>query len=74
MSMHAEVTGESAQGIYSILNREATLLELATFKHPKAWIVVDELPRNAMGKVQRATLRADYGHLFARPELVSTKV
>lgn len=30
---------------------------LARFKHPKQYLVVDELPRNAMGKVQKATLR-----------------
>ena len=52
----------------------ATSTELAAFKRPKAWIAVDELPRNAMGKVQKAKLRADYSHLFARPEPVSTKV
>jgi malonyl-CoA/methylmalonyl-CoA synthetase len=31
--------------------------QLARFKHPKRYIVVDELPRNAMGKVQKADLR-----------------
>ena len=37
----------------------AILLEsrLAAFKHPRMWIRVDELPRNAMGKVRRDLLR-----------------
>lgn len=30
---------------------------LARFKHPKRYVVLDELPRNAMGKVQKAELR-----------------
>jgi malonyl-CoA/methylmalonyl-CoA synthetase len=33
---------------------------LAKFKVPKRIIVVDELPRNAMGKVQKAELRRQY--------------
>ncbi|MGD9955589.1 MAG: AMP-binding protein [Candidatus Nanopelagicales bacterium] len=31
---------------------------LAAYKRPRAWRAVDELPRNAMGKVQRDVLRA----------------
>ncbi|MCA3266153.1 MAG: 2-succinylbenzoate-CoA ligase, partial [Azospirillum sp.] len=31
---------------------------LARFKHPKAYFVVDRLPRNAMGKIVRYELRA----------------
>ncbi|MGQ0566969.1 MAG: malonate--CoA ligase [Gemmobacter sp.] len=38
---------------------------LARFKQPKAAVVVDALPRNAMGKVQKAALRATYGATFA---------
>lgn len=47
--------------------RAATARPLAAFKRPKAVIVVDELPRNAMGKVQKALLRTEYGRLFAQP-------
>jgi len=32
---------------------------LAGFKLPKRIVVVDALPRNAMGKVEKARLRAD---------------
>jgi malonyl-CoA/methylmalonyl-CoA synthetase len=37
---------------------------LARFKQPKRIIFVDELPRNAMGKVQKTALRAEYCSLF----------
>ena len=41
-----------------------TLDNLARFKHPKRYVIVDELPRNAMGKVLKADLRAGYADLF----------
>lgn len=34
--------------------------KLAKFKHPKAIIFIDELPRNTMGKVQKNILRSRY--------------
>ena len=37
---------------------------LARFKQPKAAVVVKALPRNAMGKVQKASLRAQYADTF----------
>jgi malonyl-CoA/methylmalonyl-CoA synthetase len=37
---------------------------LARFKHPKIYIAVDQLPRNAMSKVQKAALRGDHATLF----------
>jgi len=37
---------------------------LAKFKAPKRVFVVDSLPRNAMGKVQKATLRETYKDTF----------
>jgi malonyl-CoA/methylmalonyl-CoA synthetase len=38
---------------------------LARYKHPKKIIIVDKLPRNAMGKVQKNILRCDFKELFA---------
>ncbi len=38
---------------------------LARFKQPKAVVVVPELPRNTMGKVQKNALRAEYAGLLA---------
>ena len=37
---------------------------LARFKQPKRFFVVDALPRNAMGKVEKNVLRARYGAAF----------
>ncbi|WP_170333996.1 malonate--CoA ligase [Ruegeria arenilitoris] len=37
---------------------------LARFKHPRQLIVLDELPRNTMGKVQKNILREQYKDLF----------
>jgi malonyl-CoA/methylmalonyl-CoA synthetase len=38
---------------------------LAPYKRPKHVAVVAELPRNAMGKVQKNLLRSEYAALFA---------
>ena len=39
---------------------------LAKFKMPKRVFIVDDLPRNAMGKVQKNILRDTYGKIFAK--------
>jgi malonyl-CoA/methylmalonyl-CoA synthetase len=39
---------------------------LAKFKMPKRVLVVDELPRNAMGKVQKNILRDTYSDIYAK--------
>lgn len=39
---------------------------LARFKHPRALVVVDALPRNTMGKVQKNVLRDEYNAMFSQ--------
>lgn len=60
--------GEQAVGVLvvepefelDVLALQSRLREtLAPFKVPKAYVVVDELPRNSMGKVQKVALRSD---------------
>ena len=50
-------------------DREAITAELRTalarYKHPRALLFIDELPRNAMGKVQKNVLRDSYRDLFS---------
>ena len=41
--------------------------QLANFKIPKRCFVLDALPRNTMGKVQKNLLRERYKELFTRP-------
>ena len=43
---------------------------LARFKHPQRLVVLPELPRNTMGKVQKNALRAQFKDMFA-PENLS---
>ena len=54
----------------AVLNPAAIIASLksmlANFKIPKRCYVVDELPRNAMGKVQKNVLRAQYRSDLAR--------
>jgi malonyl-CoA/methylmalonyl-CoA synthetase len=45
--------------------REELRRDLAAFKVPKRIIVLDELPRNTMGKIQKKLLRERYADLFA---------
>ena len=40
---------------------------LAKFKTPKRVFIVDSLPRNAMGKVQKTKLREAYKGIYAVP-------
>lgn len=38
--------------------------DVARFKHPRDYIVLDELPRNTMGKVQKNVMRETYAQWF----------
>lgn len=40
-------------------------VSLARFKHPKRWVFVDTLPRNAMSKVQKNVLRERFAHILS---------
>lgn len=42
----------------------AGIADLARFKQPRRILFADSLPRNAMGKVQKAALREAHRHLF----------
>ncbi|WP_421981259.1 malonate--CoA ligase [Roseibium sp.] len=44
---------------------DAVKASLARFKHPRKLILLDELPRNTMGKVQKNVLRDAYKDMFA---------
>ena len=41
--------------------------KLAKFKVPKRIWVIKELPRNTMGKIQKAQLRKQYADTFTSP-------
>jgi malonyl-CoA/methylmalonyl-CoA synthetase len=56
----AVVMGEGDEAAMIAACRE----KLAAFKTPKRIIFVDDLPRNAMGKVQKNVLRERYQGLF----------
>ena len=46
--------------------REGMFTRLAKYKQPKEVIVIDELPRNTMGKVQKNLLRDMFANLFTK--------
>ena len=47
-----------------IETREHIKSLVTDFRQPKKYVIVDALPRNAMGKIQRAKLREEYSMLF----------
>jgi malonyl-CoA/methylmalonyl-CoA synthetase len=59
----AVVRAEPGAVLDEAVLREAARLRLAGFKVPKRVVVVDQLPRNAMGKVEKARIRADLARL-----------
>ena len=46
---------------------EALSDTLAAFKRPRKLIILDALPRNTMGKVQKNQLREQYKNLYSKP-------
>jgi malonyl-CoA/methylmalonyl-CoA synthetase len=61
--------GEGVVAVVMGQGDEAALIaearrQLAAYKAPKRVVFVDELPRNAMGKVQKNLLRERYADLF----------
>ena len=65
---HADF-GEAVVAVIAGAGDEADIIgacreRLAAFKTPKRVMFVDDLPRNAMGKVEKATLRRLYATLF----------
>ena len=52
--------GPDVDSIKSLMKRD-----VARFKHPRDYIIVDELPRNTMGKVQKNIMRDTYADWFA---------
>lgn len=55
-----EIIIAAAEGVTDanwIGHAQARLPALARYKHPRAWVVVDPLPRNAQGKLSRRTVR-----------------
>lgn len=44
--------------------KDVVKAKLANFKRPKEYIILDALPRNTMGKVQKKALRTDYADIF----------
>ncbi|HLK25499.1 MAG TPA: AMP-binding protein [Caulobacteraceae bacterium] len=64
--------GEAVAAVIAGQGEEAAVIEaarerLAAFKTPKRVIFVDDLPKNAMGKVEKAALRRRYANLLNRP-------
>ena len=60
----AAVTLKPGAALDEAAIRAALADTLAAYKRPKRAFVLDALPRNAMGKVQKTLLRDRYGRLF----------
>jgi malonyl-CoA/methylmalonyl-CoA synthetase len=63
----AVVVGEPGVTVDPEVLRLKARERLAGFKVPKQVLIVDELPRNALGKVEKARIRGDLAGLDADP-------
>ena len=63
-AVFAVITAQSGWAIDPAAVLQSLAGHLARFKHPKAVVVVADLPRNTMGKVQKAALRSRYADWF----------
>ena len=64
-AMPGTAPGTPGASIDEFAIREALERRLAKFKQPKRVFFVEALPRNAMGKVQKAALRKTYETAYA---------
>ena len=55
-----------SSGARSTSSKPPSAESLASYKKPKKVFLVDALPRNAMGKVQKNLLRERYSGSFAK--------
>jgi malonyl-CoA/methylmalonyl-CoA synthetase len=61
----AAVTVRSGQSVDEQVILATLRRQLAAYKVPKRVLIIGELPRNTMGKVQKNRLRETYGHLYS---------
>lgn len=59
-SVYAAIVPIGSQALDIEALRSVVETQLARFKHPREYIILDELPRNTMGKVQKNILREQY--------------
>ena len=59
-SVVAAVVAESGYVIDEMALDKIISRQLARFKHPRAYVILEALPRNAMGKVQKNVLRENF--------------
>ena len=62
-SIVESTSDDSASSLVDNLKQELAS-SLAKFKQPKQYLVLDELPRNTMGKVQKNVLRDKFEKLY----------
>lgn len=60
----AVIVPDTSGGLVEQTIRDALSRDLAAFKVPKRVLFVDELPRNAMAKIQKKVLRETYADIY----------